>query len=259
MFAGIDIGSVTTKAVLIDEDEQVIAFACQPTSSDRQESGDLILAEVCRKAATTTDSIKYTVSTGYGQRIFTGSNYALPEIICLGKGAISLYPKARVVIDIGGRGSQVIEMDESGRPLKHNVNERCAAGTGRFLEVLADTLNVRLAALGEMSLEAKSPCKLKSTCTVFAETEVSALLAAGRSRANIAAGMHLTIAKRVLGMGTSIQIRYRELVIISGGVARNTGVVKAIRDLLRCRVVVLQEPQITAALGAAIFATERSR
>jgi len=258
MFAGIDIGSTTTKAVLIDEGEQVIAFAYQPTSSDRLKSGDLVLDEVCRKAATARDSVEYTVSTGYGQSNFTGSNYSLPEIICLCKGVISLYPKTHVVIDIGGRGSRVIETDESGRPLKHKVNERCGAGTGRFLEVLADILDVRPTALGVLSIDAKNPCQLKSTCTVFAETEVSALLAAGRSRANIAAGMHLAIAKRVLVMGTSANIRYQESVILSGGVARNIGVVKAIRGLLRCRVVVPQEPQIMAALGAAIFAKERS-
>ena len=154
----------------------------------------------------------------------------------------------------------VVEVrDQYGNTVAFIMNDKCAAGTGRFLEVLTERiLNITLEELGPLSLKSKSPCILSSVCTVFAESEIISLLSEKRAKEDIAAGLHRAIAKRVIGMGITGQISYDEPIVFSGGVAKNIGVVKAIEEELRRKVVTLEEPQITAALGAAILAQERS-
>ncbi|OGO23544.1 MAG: hypothetical protein A2144_11125 [Chloroflexi bacterium RBG_16_50_9] len=257
MFAGIDIGSVTTKAVILDEKENIRAFSMIPTDSDRQKSGEEVLGLTLDKTGTSRESIKYIIATGYGRRSFTASNKVLPEIICHARGTKFLFPAAMTVIDIGGQDSKVIELDEKGNVIKFEMNDKCAAGTGRFLEVLTERiLNIRLDELGPLSLKAKKPCILSSVCTVFAESEIISLLSENRTKQDIACGLHRAIAKRVIGMGAAGSIHYREPIIFSGGVARNVGVIKAIEEELGKKVVTPEEPQLTAALGAAIFARE---
>ena len=260
MFAGIDIGSITTKAVIINQQEEIRAFSLIPTSSDRQKSGGDVLELALDKIGKPRDVIKYIVSTGYGRRSFTSSDKVLPEIICHARGTKSLFPAVRTIIDIGGQDSKVIELDEEGGVSKFEMNDKCAAGTGRFLEVLTDRiLNIALEELGPLSLKSKNPCILSSVCTVFAESEVISYLSEKRTKEDIAYGLHRAIAKRVIGMGTAASINYKEPIIFSGGVAKNIGVIKAIEGELGKKVTTPKEPQITAALGAAIFAKERSQ
>ncbi len=257
MFAGIDIGSVTTKAVIINQREDIEAFSLILTSSDRQKSGADVLKLALDKIGKSGGSIKYIVSTGYGRRSFKFSDKVLPEIICHARGTKFLFSAVRTVIDIGGQDSKVIELDEEGIVRKFEMNDKCAAGTGRFLEVLTERiLNVALEDLGPLSLKSRSPCILSSVCTVFAESEIISLLSENRSREDIACGLNRAIAKRVIGMGAGGQISYNEPIVFSGGVAKNIGVAKAIEEELGKKVVTLEEPQITAALGAAIFAKE---
>ena len=259
MFAGIDIGSVTTKAVIISEQEEIMVFSLIPTNYDQQKSGGDVLALALDKIGKSMDSIKYIVSTGYGRRSFALADKALPEIICHARGTKSLFPAVRTIIDIGGQDSKVIELDEEGRVSKFEMNDKCAAGTGRFLEVLTERiLNVPLDELGPLSLKSKNPCILSSVCTVFAETEVISYLSEKKAKEDIAYGLHRAIAKRVIGMGTAGSIDYKEPIVFSGGVARNIGVIKAIEEELGKKVATPEEPQITAALGAAIFAKEYS-
>jgi predicted CoA-substrate-specific enzyme activase len=260
MFAGIDIGSVTTKAVIVNEKDKVLAFSLIPTSYDRGKSGAEVLDLALGKIQKSEDGIKYIVSTGYGRRAFSSSDKVLPEIVCHAKGTRVLFPMVRTIIDIGGQDSKVMELDEEGGVVRFEMNDKCAAGTGRFLEVLTERiLNLPLDELGPLALKSKQGCTLSSVCTVFAESEIISLLSEHRTKEDIAYGISKAIAKRVVGMGVGGQISYNELIVFSGGVAKNIGVVKAIEGELGKEVVTPKEPQITAALGAAIFAKEHAR
>ena len=258
MFAGIDIGSVTTKAVIINQQGKMEAYSQIPTNSDRRKSGEDVFELALKKIGESSKNVKYIISTGYGRKSFTSSNQALPEIICHARGTKSLFPAVRTIIDIGGQDSKVIELDKKGNVIKFEMNDKCAAGTGRFLEVLTERiLNLSLEELGPLALKSKNHCNLSSICTVFAESEIISLLSEHRSKEDIAYGISKAIARRVVGMGISGQITFTEPIVFSGGVARNIGVVKALNEELGREVLTPENPQITAALGAAIFAEER--
>jgi predicted CoA-substrate-specific enzyme activase len=259
MFAGVDIGAATAKAVIIDGQGEILAFSLLPTSYDREQSGVEVLNLALAKTRKSEDAVKYIVSTGYGRRAFASSDKVLPEIVCHAEGTKFLFPTVRTIIDIGGQDSKVIELDEDGGVIRFEMNDKCAAGTGRFLEVLTERiLNLPLAELGPLALKSKHGCTLSSVCTVFAESEILSLLSEHKAREDIAYGISKAIAKRVIGMGAGGQINYNEPIVFSGGVAKNIGVVKAIEEELGKKVITPREPQITAALGAAIFAKEHS-
>ena len=259
MFAGIDIGSVTTKAVIIDEKGNIVTFQKIPTGFDRNKSGSDVMKLALDEIRRPRDAIEYTVTTGYGRRSYTASDKALPEIICHAIGTKRLFPEVKTIIDIGGQDSKVIQVDSEGNVLRFEMNDKCAAGTGRFLEVLTERiLNMPIEELGPLSLKSKDPCSLSSICTVFAESEILSLISENRSREDIGYGMSKAIAKRVISMGNTGQIKYEELIVFSGGVARNQGVVKAVEEELGLKVVIPDEPQITAALGAALSAVKSS-
>jgi predicted CoA-substrate-specific enzyme activase len=259
LFAGVDIGSVSSKAVLI-EGEEILAFSLLPTSYDRQQSGAEVLKLALDKAHKAKGDIKYIVSTGYGRRAFDSADKVLPEIVCHAKGTRFLFPDVRTIIDIGGQDSKVIELDEAGGVVRFEMNDKCAAGSGRFLEVLTERiLNLPLDELGPLALKSSKRLTLSSVCTVFAESEIISLLSEHTAKEDIAYGISRAIARRVVGMGAGGQISYNEPIVFSGGVARNIGVVKALEEELGKKVVTPKEPQITAALGAAIFAREQSR
>lgn len=260
MFAGVDIGSATTKAVIIDQRGEILAFSLLPTSYDRQQSGAEVLKLALDKIQKSEDSLKYIVSTGYGRRAFASADKVLPEIVCHAKGTKFLLPAVRTIIDIGGQDSKVIELDEQGGVVRFEMNDKCAAGTGRFLEVLTERiLNLSIDELGPLALKSRQPCILSSVCTVFAESEVLSLLSEHKAREDIAYGISRAIAKRVISMGAGGQISYNEPIVFSGGVARNIGVVKAIEEEMGKKVITPEEPQITAALGAAILAKEHGQ
>jgi len=259
MFAGIDIGSVTTKATIINEHCEILVFSAILTTYDRRKSGRDCFKLALNTIGKSPKDIRYSISTGYGRRSFSSANHSLPEIVCHARGTIALIPEARTIIDIGGQDSKVIAVDDKGQVARFEMNDKCAAGTGRFLEVLTERiLNIPLEELGPISLKARNPCTLSSVCTVFAETEIVSLLSEDKSKEDIAHGMHRAIAKRVINMGRGAQIKFREPIVFSGGVAKNVGVVQAIEEELGMKVLIPDEPQITAALGAAILAKERA-
>ena len=260
MFSGIDIGSVTTKAVIIDGQGEILAFSLIPTSYDRQKSGVEVFQLALDKVGKSKEAIKGIVSTGYGRRAFTLADKVLPEIVCHSRGTQFIVPEVRTIIDIGGQDSKVIELGEDGNINKFEMNDKCAAGTGRFLEVLTERiLNLSIEELGPLSLKCKSACILSSVCTVFAESEIISYLSENKTKEDIICGMNKAIAKRVISMGSAGLINYKEPIVFSGGVAKNIGVVKAIEEELGKKVLALEEPQITAALGAAIFARENCK
>jgi len=260
MFTGIDIGSVTTKVAIVDAQGKIASFSLISTSYDRQKSGEDALELALEKIQEPRDAIDYIVSTGYGRRLFASSHEVLPEIVCHAKGTKSLFPMVRTIIDIGGQDSKVIELDEEGTVKKFQMNDKCAAGTGRFLEVLTEKiLNLTIEDLGSLSLRSRNPCILSSVCTVFAESEIISYISENKAKEDIVCGMNRAIAKRVISMGTAGLINYKEAVVLSGGVAKNVGVVRAIEEELGKKVITPENPQITAALGAAIFAKEHSK
>jgi predicted CoA-substrate-specific enzyme activase len=255
MYIGIDIGSVTTKASVIDDCGKLLVFRILPTSHDRERSGNEALEIVLQQLGATKFDIDRIITTGYGRKSISFSNGAISEIICHAEGTINLFPEVKTIIDIGGQDSKIIELDEQGHVAKFQMNDKCAAGTGRFLEVMADRImNVNIEELGLLSLNSKNPCILSSVCTVFAESEIISYLSAKQRKEDIASGLHKAIAKRVIAMGASALIDYVTPVCFTGGVAKNIGVVKAIEEELGKRLIVPEEPQITASLGAALIA-----
>ena len=258
MYVGIDIGSVTSKAVVINNEEDILAFAIALTRYDRNESGRIVFDQVLKQVGLSEESIIHIVSTGYGRNSLSFSNDSVTEILCHVEGTKKLLPGVRTIIDIGGQDSKVIALDEEGLISKFEMNDKCAAGTGRFLEVMAERiLNIDISEMGPLSLQSTDPCVLSCVCTVFAESEVISYLSAHKERTNIAQGLHLAIAKRVIAMGKAAQILYRTPIYFTGGVAKNVGVITAIEEILGEKVIVPEQPQLTAALGAALFAKRK--
>jgi predicted CoA-substrate-specific enzyme activase len=196
------------------------------------------------------------VATGYGRTAVGFADKQVTEITCHARGVCHMIPDVRTVIDIGGQDSKAMRLDEEGRVADFVMNDKCAAGTGRFLEVMARALEVPLDDLGFLALASLNPCPISSLCTVFAESEVVFLRGEGRAREDIAAGIHGAIASRVAAMLS--QMGLEETVALTGGVARNSGVVRALCDELQLAVRVPERPQLTGALGAALIAAELS-
>ena len=258
IFAGVDIGSTTSKALLMNEKREILSFALQFTSFDRDESGRQVLERALEKAGLERDSIDYIVATGYGRRSFSAADDVVPEIVCHGKGTVELYPGTRTIIDIGGQDSKVIELDQNGIITKFEMNDKCAAGTGRFFEVLTNRLlGVTMEELGPLSLESEKPCVISSMCTIFAESEIISFLSEGIKKEDISMGMNLSIAKRIIAMGKAGRVMFAEPIVFSGGVANNVGVKAAFEQLLKKNVNAIKNPQNTGALGAAVCAMEK--
>ncbi|MFA5033118.1 MAG: acyl-CoA dehydratase activase [bacterium] len=254
MFAGVDIGSLVTKAVVLG-DNKIVGYAIVNSRIEPGKAGEQALEQAIIKSGCSSKDIEYIVATGYGRNSFSIANKSITELTCHATGAHYLNPKIRTVIDIGGQDSKVIKLDENGKMVDFAMNDKCAAGTGRFLEVMANALEVKLEDMGKVSLGANKPCLLSTTCTVFAETEVISLIASGAGKENIIAGLSESVARRVGSMAKSLGVQ--EKVVFVGGVAKNTGVKKALEEYLGIKFVVNSiDPQINGALGAAILAAE---
>jgi len=251
--AGVDIGSLTAKAVIL-QDTNILGYSIIPAGPDVVKVAEHTLTMALDKAGLGRDHLAAIVSTGYGRAKVPLASKAVTEITCDAKGAHYLFPETRMVIDIGGQDSKVVSLDREGRVIDFAMNDKCAAGTGRFLEVMAQALEIDLNQLGPVSLKHKKSVVISSMCTVFAESEVISLIAEGYPKEDILNGLHQAIASRVAAMAQSLRVE--NMVTLSGGVAKNTGVVKALEQSLKVKVKVPLEPQIIAALGAAICAQE---
>jgi|YNPNPStandDraft_1061719.scaffolds.fasta_scaffold00208_24 predicted CoA-substrate-specific enzyme activase len=251
--AGVDVGAATAKAVVLGA-EGLISSSVLPTGASASKAAEEVTMLALESAGLSMDALKYVVSTGYGRRAVSFSHKTVTEIMCHARGASSLVAAARTVIDIGGQDSKVIALDGRGGVINFAMNDKCAAGTGRFLEVMAGVLHVEIGEIGQASLRAKERCRVTSTCTVFAESEMVSLRAEGRALEDILAGIHHAMAHRVVVMGRSVG--FNAAVVFTGGVARNIGMRKALEGLIGLEIVVPEEPQIVGALGAAILARE---
>jgi len=251
--AGIDVGSLTAEVVLFDQGK-VLHYVIMPTGSNSKIAAEKAMEKALREENLTRSDLKYIVATGYGRISIEFADKRITEITCHGRGAHFLNQRVRTVIDIGGQDSKVILLNDKGKVLDFAMNDKCAAGTGRFLEVMAQALEVELDGLAALSDEAKNIVSISSMCTVFAESEVVSLIAQGLPREDIARGLHQSIADRTAGLVRRVGLE--EAVMITGGVAKNRAVVRALNEKLNTEIIVPPEPQIVGALGAAILAEE---
>jgi predicted CoA-substrate-specific enzyme activase len=251
--AGVDVGAASGE-VLIWDGERVVSYAIVPTGFNSRRAAYQALDKALEGTDISKEDIGSTVATGYGRIAIDYADRQVTEISCYTRGIHHLFPQVRTIIDIGGQDSKAISVGEDGRVVDFLMNDKCAAGTGRFLEVMAKALELEVTDLGEISLQSREPHQVSSTCTVFAESEVVTLVAEGVSREDIVAGLHSAIAKRTLSMVNRLALV--PPVAMAGGVAKNRGVVKAIEDLLGQTLIIPSEPQIVGALGAALLAME---
>jgi len=248
---GIDVGSITTKAA-VAKDGAVIADKVVLTGYNAQFAGEKVFDEILKESGIDRPSIEKIISTGYGRNSVTFADKAVTEITCHAAGAYYLDPEVRSVIDIGGQDSKAIAVNDTGSPLDFAMNDKCAAGTGRFLEVMARALEIDLDNFGDWSLKAQQPSTISSLCTVFAESEVISLISKGEKRVNIIAGNHEAIAARVVAMANRVGFSPR--IMMTGGVAKNIGVVRALERKIGQKIEVSEKSQVTGAIGAAIIA-----
>jgi predicted CoA-substrate-specific enzyme activase len=252
-FAGVDIGSTMTKVVLTDKAGNLLSFIKGPTGAEHRQLANEVMRQALEEAGLRIGDISYIVATGYGRLNVPFADCQITELSCHARGVSSLFPRARTAIDIGGQDAKCMKID-NGRLADFVMNDKCAAGTGRFLEVTASALGIRLEDMGDISLKAARKIPISNLCTIFAQQEVVALLSRGEKVENILAGLHDALASRVAALARRLGIEPD--LVLTGGVAKNIGMVKAMKESLGCEIFVPEEPLLTGALGAAILAKE---
>lgn len=255
--AGCDIGSLTAKAVIM-ENGRILADAVIRATNRPSESAVNVMAIALEKAGLSMDDIGYMVGTGYGREQIQFVNEVESEISCHAKGAWHIMPSVRMVIDIGGQDAKATRMDANGTVVRYLYNDKCASGTGRFLEVMAGALEVPLEEMGNVGAKSKEKLIISNQCVIFAETEVVSLVNEGKETSDIVNALHNALAKRVAALAKSIEVK--EDVVMTGGVAKNFGVFTAISEALKVPLKSLDgiDPQLVGALGAALYAEEKT-
>lgn len=252
-YLGIDIGSTATKVVVIDERKTILKIAVVPLGTGAK-GAEKALQEVYSDGALQKSGLAMTIATGYGRRIFAEADNQISELSCHAKGVYHLFPEARTVIDIGGQDLKVIRLNSDGSMKRFIMNDKCAAGTGRFLESMCRVLNINIGELQNLDVEAKQVVPISNTCAVFAESEVISSLSSGKAVSDVVAGIHHMVAKKVAGLVK--QMGGEPLMVMTGGVARNAGIVRAMEAELKTSLTLPPNPQITGALGAALYALD---
>ena len=262
-FLGIDIGSSSTKGVVLDTEKRILAKKIIHTKPKHSDGVEIIIQSILKdletlfKRRVSGKDIKYCVGTGYGRNNIECAHKVITEITCHAKGVNYYFPYAKTIIDIGGQDSKVINIDGDGKVMDFVMNEKCAAGTGRFLEAACRILKVSLDDLGKISMKAAAPCKISSTCVVFAESEIISKLAEGIPGEAVAKGIHQAMVSRLISMGKRVGVH--PPIVFTGGVAKNNGMVEEVMNQMGIQkgdLSIPEEPKITGALGAALFALE---
>ncbi|MBI5556406.1 MAG: CoA activase [Deltaproteobacteria bacterium] len=260
-FAGIDIGSTTIKIVLVDADEQQVGDLITPSGSHFRRNTTTAFQALLDRHGIKRQEVEGVVATGYGRKLFREADDVVSEISANAVGARKLgepHDSVRTIINIGGQDLKVIALDENGNVINFVMNDKCAAGTGRFLEMTARNLEMEVDELGFChALATGAPLTINSTCTVFAESEIISLLAHGHGKAEVVAGIHYSIARRVGRLAKRLGIH--GAVFFDGGPALNSGLVEALEDELMQPLLVPEAPQITTAFGAALLAMDFCR
>ena len=252
---GIDVGSTASKCVILKDGKDIVAKSLVPVGTGTTGPARAI-AEVLENAGMTREQMDFVLATGYGRNSLDGlADMQMSELSCHAKGATFLFPEVRTVIDIGGQDVKVIEI-ENGMMKNFVMNDKCAAGTGRFLDVMARVLEVNVHDLGSLGDLSTKDVGISSTCTVFAESEVISQLAAGTDKCDIINGIHKSVAGRVGGLCNRVGVR--DMVVMTGGVAQNHGIVKALQSQLQHEIHTSPLTQYNGALGAALFAYNKA-
>jgi predicted CoA-substrate-specific enzyme activase len=258
LFAGVDSGSTSTKAVLIDEGGIIVGTHIVPSGNNLRKSAEVALHTALEKTHSGLDDLAAIVTTGYGRFISGLNSKAMSEITCCGRGANYLHSAARTVIDIGGQDSKAIKIDNAGKVVQFSMNDKCAAGTGRFLERIADSLELDLEKMADLSVHSQEKVPISSTCTVFAETEVISRVSKGEAVAGIVKGLHSALASRIFTLVVGLNIV--KDVFVCGGGAKNAGLVKELEELLG--EVTLPsgiDPRLVPGIGAALIARDSQK
>lgn len=252
---GIDIGSTTTKAVVLDENGRY-SWSVQPSGIDIPAIGKQVIKNALDKLGLSLQEVSSIVATGYGRISLPFATKTVTEITCNAAGVHHVFPEATLIVDIGGQDSKAIKINSQGRVVQFAMNDKCAAGTGKFLEVAAQTLEVNVDELGAISQESQNRIVISNTCTVFAQSEIVSLIARKTAKEDIAAALHESIASRVLGLIGSIDPEPQKDIVLTGGVAKNTAIARLLERMMGRTVLVPDNPQIITALGAAILARD---
>ncbi len=255
--AGVDVGSTQTKAVILSDTDgvKILARALVDTGANVQKAAERAFNKCCAEAGMQTGDVGYIVGTGYGRYSISFGNAQMTEISCHAKGAQFLCPGTRTVIDMGGQDSKAISVGPNGEVLDFVMNDKCAAGTGRFLANAAEVMGIALDEIGPLSLKATRPVKIATVCTVFVESDILSYLAQGKKGEDILGGVHLAIAKRTVSLARRLNIEPE--VTMTGGVARNVGMVRALEEVLGRKMEISPDAHFMGALGAALFANEK--
>ena len=253
--AGIDIGSRAAKAVIL-KDKSILSSAICDTGPESVKTSYRVMEEALKGTVLSLDDIQYTVATGYGRVLVPYANQNISEISCHAKGVNWDFPSVRTILDMGGQDCKTINCDGGGLVTNFAMNDKCAGGTGRFLEMIAEVLNTPLEEIGDLSLESKSTIPFNTICAVFAKSEAIVHLRKGVAKSDILAGLHEAIAVRCLNLLKRISIE--KDFSITGGIAKNKGMVEKLMEKVGLQPLLCEDPQLVGALGAALFAEERS-
>lgn len=255
--AGVDVGSTQTKAVVMGDNGErtILGRALVDTGANVRKAAENAFLQACHSAQIPPTEVGSVVGTGYGRYNISFGNAQLTEISCHARGAHFICPGTRTVIDMGGQDAKAISVGSDGQVLDFVMNDKCAAGTGRFLANAADVMGITLDEIGPLSQRATRPVRIATVCTVFVESDILSYLAQGKKGEDIMAGVHLAIAKRTLSLARRVTIEPD--ITMTGGVARNVGMVRALEEVLGSRMRVSSEAHFMGAIGAAVFALEK--
>lgn len=251
---GVDVGSTQTKAVILNENREIVGRALIDTGADVIQAAHNAFDRALANAGLQRSQVGYVIGTGYGRYKVTFGDRQVTEISCHGRGASQMFPGTQTVIDMGGQDTKAIRVQPNGEIADFCMNDKCAAGTGRFLGAAADALRIPLGELGEVSLKAEKPVRISTTCTVFAEAEVLSWLGKGKKVEDILWGVHQSIAARAIGLLRRVGIAPE--ITFTGGVAKNVGMIKALEEKLQLKLNVSADSHYMGALGAALFALD---
>lgn len=254
--AGVDIGSTATKCAILDENKNIVGRGLCATGANVIKAAQKVFKEALDQAGANDWDVAFTVGTGYGRFKVPFGNTQVTEIGCHARGAHFLFPKTKTILDIGGQDTKAIRVAPDGSVADFCMNDKCAAGTGRFLEAAGQVMELKLEDLGELSLKSTTALKITNVCTVFVETEIMSLLMKGRKREDVLAGVHNSIAGRSLSLLRRVGLN--EEITFTGGVSRNIGMVKAMEEKTKMKVNASPDSQYIGAIGAALFAWDRA-
>ncbi|MFQ5824152.1 MAG: acyl-CoA dehydratase activase [bacterium] len=252
--AGVDVGSTQTKAIILNEAKEVISRTLIDTGANVSGAAVKAYQKALGSANLGDEEVEYIIGTGYGRYKVTFGNKQVTEISCHGRGAVHTFPATRTVLDMGGQDSKAIRVGSEGEIIDFCMNDKCAAGTGRFLEAASIALDIPLDDLGPTALQAEKPVRISTTCTVFAESEVISWLGKGKKVEDILWGVHQSIGARTIGLLRRVGIE--EEITFTGGVALNVGMIRALEEGMKMKLNVSEESHFMGALGAALFALD---